>query len=58
MQLRDAARFLEEASRRGRADVHRESDPPPNLDQSLRTLEETMDRLAERLRREIEADLR
>ena len=58
MQLRDAARFLEQASRRGRADVHRESDPPPNLDQSLRTLEETMDRLAERLRREIEADLR
>ena len=58
MQLRDAARFLEEASRRGRAGTTREFDPPPNLDQSLRHLEKTMDRLAERLRQEIEADLR
>ena len=58
MQLRDAARFLEEVSRRGQAGASRESDPPPNLDESLRILQETMNRLAERLRQEIEAELR
>ena len=58
MELRDAARFLEEASRRGRAGHRRDSAPAPNLDESLILLEETMNRLAERLRQEIEAELR
>ena len=58
MQLRDAARFLEVASRQDRSGVARDSMPPPNLDESLRLLEETMNRLAERLRQEIETDLR
>ena len=58
MDLRDAARRLERSSRSPGSDPGNVSDPRPGVMEALQRLEQTLERLGDRLRDEIEGELR